>query len=262
MSTTSRSSDVTGAASAALELAGLGWSVLPTRGKIPRLHNGLHGASTDTHAIRNWFEMWPDAGVAVRTGNGLLVLDVDGDAGADSLHDLERRHGKLPQTVTVRTGGGGAHYYFTVPWPVRNSAGKLGPGLDVRGDGGYVIAPPSIHPDTGRAYEWDNHPDDVTVSAIPTTLLADAQCGPSPHLRKRTPAREWVRMLDRIPEGARNDSLARLAGLLFARGLEDDVVARLVLSVNQTACKPPLPADEVIRIVESILRRHLRSVTT
>ncbi len=67
-------------------------------------------------------------------------------------------------------------------------------------------------------------------------------------------------MLDRIPEGTRNDSLARLTGLLFSRGLEDDIVARLVLSVNQTACKPPLPTDEVVRVVESILRRHLRSV--
>jgi len=201
---------------------------------------------------------WPDSGIGVRTGHRLVVLDVDGDAGSDSLDELEQQHGKLPRTVSIKTGGGGMHFYFAATWPVRNSAGKLGPGLDVRGDGGYVIAPPTVHPDTGRRYEWDNPPADVELRPMPgwlSGLLRDTRA-----VRKRTPTREWVRMLDRIPEGTRNDSLARLTGLLFARGLDDDIVAGLILAVNQTACRPPLPRDEVIRIVESILRRHLRSV--
>ncbi len=258
MSSRSEPHEQGAAVTAALALARRGWPVLPLRGKIPRLRNGLHGASIDSHAIRNWYTMWPDADLGVRTGNGLVVLDIDGDVGADSLHTLERQHGALPRTVSVRTGSGGAHYYLTTTLPVANSAGKLGPGLDIRGDGGYVVAPPSVHPATGARYVWDNDPHDVAVAAIPAWIVQRIRAGSC--APKRTPVRDWVRMLDRIPEGERNDSLARLTGLLFARGLHDDVVARLVMSVNQTACRPPLPTDEVIQIIESILRRHLRSV--
>jgi hypothetical protein len=251
--------DMGAAVTAALALAQRNWSVLPLRGKVPRLHNGLHGATTDPHAIRNWWEMWPDSNIGVRTGLNIVVLDVDGDEGADSLHNLEQRHGKLPQwTVSAVTGGGGMHYYFGAQG-IPNSAGKLGPGLDVRGDNGYVVVPPSVHPDTGRVYEWDNDPHDTPIQPMPAWLY-NLLYVPLAQRRKRTPTREWVRMLDRIPEGERNDSLARLTGLLFSRDLDDAIVARLVLSVNTTACKPPLPADEVIRIIESILRRHLRSV--
>jgi hypothetical protein len=244
-----------GAASAALELAARGWPVLPVRGKVPKLHNGLLGASTDERAITNWWQLWPDCGVGVRTGAGLVVLDVDGDAGADALHDLERRHGELPRTVTVRTGGGGEHYYFACREPVRNSAGRLGAGLDVRGEGGYVIAPPSRH-DSGSRYEWDEHPDDVPVAALPTWLLGMLREDTA--RRKRTPTSEWVRLIRAIPEGQRNDGLARLCGHLLARGVDEHVMHELLLAVNQSRCRPPLPDREVTHIAESILRRHLR----
>jgi hypothetical protein len=107
--------------------------------------------------------MWPDTGIAVRTGaeSGLVVLDVDPQHGGDdTLAELLAAHGVLPITVECFTGGGGRHIYFRHPGgEVRNSAGKVGPGLDIRGDGGYVVAPPSPHP-SGRRYEWsvDGHP--------------------------------------------------------------------------------------------------------
>jgi putative DNA primase/helicase len=251
-------SDEQGAATAALELARRGWPILPLRGKVPRLHNGLHGATTDERAIANWWRLWPDCGIGVRTGNGITVLDVDGDTGADSLHDLERQHFKLPTTVTVMTGGGGAHYYFGADG-IPNSVGKLGPGLDVRGTGGYVVVPPTIHPETGRAYEWDNHPADVPVQPMPAWLFTLLQADASA-VRRRTPTREWVRLIRGIPEGERNDSLARLCGHLLARGVDEHVMLELLLAVNQARCRPPLPHREILGIAESILRRHLRNL--
>lgn len=243
---------------AAFALAARGWPILPTRGKVPRLYNGLHGASISTHAIRNWFELWPDTGIGVRTGDGLVVLDVDGDDGHESLRALERRHEPLPATVSAVTGNG-EHLYFATRDQIRNTAGKLGRGLDVRGEGGYVIAPPTIHPDTGRPYEWDNHPDDTQVAPLPAwllSMLSEAPGGP----RKRIPAAEWVRMLRGIAEGERNDRLARLCGHLIARNLDERVTLELLLAVNQARCRPPLPEREVTAIVESILRRHLKGI--
>jgi hypothetical protein len=246
-----------GVASAALALARRGWPVFPTRGKVPRTACGLKDATVNERAIVNWFKLWPDSGIAVRTGSGLVVLDVDGCAGADALHGLERQHGALPGTVSVVTGGGGAHYYFRATVPVRNSAGRLGRGLDIRGDGGYVVAPPSLHP-SGRRYEFENHPDDVELAMIPQWIVssvADASATAGP---RRESTATWVAMVrNGLPSGERNSGLTRIVGHLLAK----DVDARLVLELAHLIngrCRPPLPAGEVDRLVQSICGCELR----
>ena len=125
-------------------------------GKHPRVAGGLNAATTDESQIRRWWSQWPHSNVAIRTGapSGLVVIDIDPDhSGDDSLEALLARHGALPEVRTIRTGGGGRHLYFSHPGDVvRNDAGRrLGAGIDVRGDGGYVIAPPSRHRN-GRQY--------------------------------------------------------------------------------------------------------------
>jgi hypothetical protein len=124
--------------------------------KHPRTSHGLKEANIDVATIRQWWGRWPQANIGVATGRRLLVLDVDGDPAVESLRRLERKHGELPATASVRTGrAGGEHRYYRLPdgVVVRNASGKtLGEGLDVRGDGGYVCAPPSVHA-TGRRYE-------------------------------------------------------------------------------------------------------------
>jgi hypothetical protein len=125
-------------------------------GKAPLTYNGFWDATTDARRIRAWWGRWPDANVGVPTGrrSGLLVLDVDPrDGGAEGLAELEVAGGPLPETAKARTGGGGTHVFFAYPVgeEVRSSAGRLGPGLDVRGEGGYVVVPPSR---TLSAYEW------------------------------------------------------------------------------------------------------------
>ena len=135
------------------QYAGRGWCVFPcvAGAKVPATTHGLHDATTDRDVIRQWWERWPRANVAIRTGavSGLVVLDVDGPEGFASLKALEARHGALPRTYTVSTPRGGLHFYFAHPGgTIPNSAGKIAPGIDLRGDGGYVVAPPSVL--TGR----------------------------------------------------------------------------------------------------------------
>jgi Bifunctional DNA primase/polymerase, N-terminal len=149
---------------AALEYARRGWHVFPCKGKQPLTPNGFHNGSSKLDQVEKWFKA--DVNIGIRTGreSRLVVLDIDLEKGGDhALADLEREHGQLPDTVEVLTGGGGRHIYFSHPGiEVRCSAGRLGPGLDIRADGGYVIAPPSLH-DSGHRYGWEvsSHPDDV-----------------------------------------------------------------------------------------------------
>lgn len=155
---------------AALGYAARDWPVFPCAGKVPRTLHGCKDASTDPSHVGEWWGRWPAADVAVATGDGLLVADVDGQAGADTLYDLERAYDELPQTICATTGGGGMHYYFAAPCGYRSSAGALGPGLDIRAAGGYVIAPPSSHRSGGR-YVWDLAPEDTKLALAPGWLL-------------------------------------------------------------------------------------------
>jgi hypothetical protein len=143
---------------AALAYAGRGVPVFPCEpgAKRPLTRNGHWDATTDPHAIERWWGRWPSANVGVPTGkkSGIVVLDVDVTTGGpESLAKLERAGVPVPKTARTRTGGGGIHLYFRYPreTDIRNSAGLLGPGLDVRGEGGYVVVPPSR---TQGSYEW------------------------------------------------------------------------------------------------------------
>lgn len=140
---------------AALAYAARGWPVLPVKDKRPLIAGGCHGATTDPDKIRQWWAKWPDAGVGIATGerSGLVVLDIDPrNGGEDTLHDLVRELGTLPHTAESQTGGGGWHRLFR--WPGGPTVGTLGPGLDVKGAGGFVVAAPSLH-QSGRRYTWE-----------------------------------------------------------------------------------------------------------
>jgi hypothetical protein len=238
------------ALAATLAYAGRGWPVFPCRGKRPHVKNGLHDAATDRLTVERWWtRIWPGANVAIRAGSesGLLVLDVDGEAGADALAALEREHAELGATVECLTGGGGRHLYFAHPGgELRNSAGRLAPGLDVRGDGGYVIAPPSRHSSGGR-YEWsvDGHPDELEPAQAPAWLLEGLRArrnGTAPPVGEA------------IPEGARNAELASLAGTMRRRGMDEAAIRAALRETNRLRCRPPLDEGEVASIAASITR--------
>ena len=148
---------------------------------------GLNNASRDPEIVTTWWRIAPYANIGVPTGaiSGLVVLDIDtAKYGEDSKFELEQRFGPLPFTVLALTGGGGYHYLFAHPGPhlkIRNSVENLGPGLDVRGDGGYIVVAPSSHI-SGHRYEWELscHPKDVALAPLPDWLLERIVEAPRP----------------------------------------------------------------------------------
>jgi hypothetical protein len=155
---------------AALDLAEAGWAVLPLDGKRPL--KGSHGhldASTDPRRIRSW---WRDGdwNIGSPVPRSLLVLDVD-PRNDGSLQALEQRAGvSLPPTLTVVSGrgDGGKHLYFLRPFeqPYR---GSMPPGIDVKTNG-YMVMPPSVHPESGRRYRWEE--DDRPIARLPREVCA------------------------------------------------------------------------------------------
>ena len=167
-----------GVREAALAALARGWSVIPVleRSKRPAFAwREFQSRCARPAELEVWLHHMPKANIAAVTGalSGLVVVDVDPAHGGDkSLADLEREIGKLPPTVEAKTGGGGRHFYFAHPGGhVGNRAGIL-PGIDVRGDGGVIVMPPSIHPN-GNAYAWvpGHSPEERAVAALPGYFL-------------------------------------------------------------------------------------------
>jgi hypothetical protein len=250
---------------AALELAERGLAVFPCqpRGKAPACDAGLHAATTDPERINRWWRAFPDLNIGIATGavSRVFVLDVDGDDGEASLRKLEGEHSTLPSTVEVITGKGRHCYFRTGKRKVGNSASQLGAGLDIRGDGGYVIAPPSIHPG-GRSYAWsvDAASD---FAAAPDWLVTKIEAAKA-NSKVGKPLEHWHSVLtEPIRNGERNTTLASIAGKLIHSGLHDVVlIYDLLMCVNIARCEQQLPADEVETIVISVMQRHLRGRQT
>src|SRR3984957_11379940 len=119
--------------------------------KHPRTRNGCKDATTDLAQIERWWRAWPNANIGIATGAGLVVIDVDGPAGEAALQVLQSEHGSFPETATVKTSRG-RHLYLRTPKDSHIPC-SAGGGLDVRGDGGFVVAPFSLHI-SGHIYEW------------------------------------------------------------------------------------------------------------
>ncbi len=260
---------------AALSYAKRGWPVFPVHtvaggcscghagcqspGKHPRIKRWQREATVDEAQVRKWWKAWPDANIGLATGRraGFWVLDVDTDkGGAESLAALEGEHGKLPDTVESLTGGGGRHLLFA--WPdgliVRNTSRLAGmAGLDLRGEGGYIVAPPSGHA-SGWEYAWEassDPGDGVAIAEAPEWLLDIIQRG---NLRIVTPQPQASEPGGSILEGGRNNALARLAGAMRRYGAEPDEILAALETANAKRCRPPLEHDELVKIARSVGR--------
>lgn len=162
---------------AALDYLGRGWSVIPVRARAKRPSipwKAYQSKHVSEQTLRDWFRRSPDYNVAIVTGelSGLVVMDVDPrHGGEESLRELEREHGALPETLESITGGGGRHLYFAHPGGTVPNRTGIRPGIDLRGDGGCVVAPPSLHP-SGKHYRWKkgHGPGDVTPADLPDWL--------------------------------------------------------------------------------------------
>lgn len=261
---------------AALSYAAAGWPVLPVaaHAKHPLVRHGVHDASVDAAQIWRWWRRWPAAGVGIATGarSGLAIVDVDVKMGGGfSLVGLRCGRGTLPFTVLAYTGGGGFHLYYRQPEGLRvpNTVGRLPnvdgplPGIDLRGDGGYVVAPPSVHA-SGRPYRWASRQPDAPAP-LPRWLWPPpppppviGPCSPraggaSPYgLAALDAETEAVR---RLVQGQRNDGLNRAAfslGMLVAGGeLAEDLVRDELLAA---ALAVGLGETEARRTIRSGLR--------
>ncbi|MDO8728994.1 MAG: bifunctional DNA primase/polymerase, partial [bacterium] len=224
------------------------------------LRSGAISASTDPEVIARWWARWPAANIGLVTGSraGWFALDVDPrHGGDDSLADLEHRHGRLFETVEALTGGGGRHLLFSLPGfqvPNRTGAGALAPGLEVKGDGGYIVAPPSRH-GSGRPYAWESSssPGQVELAPAPAWLLA--------LLREAPPKRHGTDPEAPIAEGERNSALTSQAGRMRRGGLGAEAIEAALRVVNLQRCRPPLLDDEVHRIAHSVARYEPEEAT-
>jgi hypothetical protein len=183
------------------------WPVFPcvARGKTPLTQHGCRDATTLERQITAWWSRWPNANVGIATGapSGLLVVDLDGKEGLASWADLEATHG-VTATLEQATGGGGIHLVFAYPAEAAlgNSVGRLGPGIDTRGQGGYILAAPSMHP-SGRRYAWRD--DSLAPAPCPPWLV---------ELLKPPPPRTAQAALSGWRPGDDQRQLARFRGLL------------------------------------------------
>ncbi|AGZ39511.1 bifunctional DNA primase/polymerase [Actinoplanes friuliensis] len=229
-------------------------------GKHPRLRHGLTEASTDPRRIELWWERWPDANVGLRTGIVMDVADVDSPGGWHGLRQL--LGGAVPPGPQVRTGGGGWHFWFA-PLGHGNRVHLL-PGLDWRGTGGYVIAPPSRHAH-GTSYYWVVRPGDPPAAPALLRNLIAGPDAPSVTAGPVSPAvivhpdryaavaleAETARVAH-APVGARNDTLNRAAfalGRLVGSGLLD--AATVTRELTAAARWAGLGRTETIRTIRS-----------
>lgn len=240
----------------ALEYARMGMAVFPVnRLKKPYIINGFLKATTDEAQIETWWNTWPDANIGIATGklsNGICVIDLDldeekGKNGIKTLRDWEALHGTFPPSWLAITGRGGWHYYFKADEEVKCRINML-PGIDIRGDGGYIVAPPSIH-SNGNQYRWSNN---LSPYEIPIQLMDDNIKYLLHH--QDTALKPVYVAPDKIPEGERNGMLFKFACMMQSKGVSDQTVFAATKSENETKCNPPLSEKEVYVIVKSALR--------
>jgi len=213
--------------------------------------HGLKDATTDAERVKHLWSCAPNANVGIATGL-VVVLDVDR---REALAELESKHGPLPETWRATTGNG-EHVYFTSETEIRNSVGKIGGGLDIRGAGGYVVAPPSMHV-SGKLYAWKIAPEQTSLAPLPAWLLAATHQLTS--TKAATPVGTWRQVVKNgVGEGRRNDVITRLAGHLLRREVDPLVVFEMLLTWNAVRCRPPLEEGELAGIVARIAEREMR----
>jgi hypothetical protein len=211
--------------------------------------NGLTGASNDPKQVEQWWATWPHANIGIATGakSGFIVLDIDeAHGGPESIRKLVERHGLFPERVYQRTGGGGWHVLFKHPG-IRigniQASDRLGTGIDVRGDGGYMVAAPSLHI-SGKKYKW----------GTPFDSLPDAPHWLIEALRKPEQSSVQYSSIADIPEGQRNNTLTSLAGSMRRRGISEGAIAAALKVENLGRCSPPLADVDVDKIARSVAR--------
>lgn len=241
----------------ALAYARRGWAVIPLkpRGKIPLTQHGVIDATTDENTIRSWWGKRPDANIGIACDpSGLAVIDIDAKSGGlDTLDQLTSLDPLCVDTLISRTGGGGLHLVFEGSIP--NTTSKIGKGIDSKGRGGYIVAPPSVH-ESGNVYRWE---DDT---AKPEPLPDFWRVRLNGHGETKPESMQQSSSGGKIAAGARNSTLTSHAGTMRRRGMPVEAIEAALQAENQTRCDPPLPQIEVMFIAQSVSRYDPKSKNT
>lgn len=211
-------------------------------GKHPLTQHGVNDATDDEAQVAAWWSQWPFANIGIATGarSGIAVIDVDPrNGGYESLSAIT-----VPDTLTAQTGSGGLHIYLTIEAPVRGTV--LAPGIDLKADGGYVVAPPSLH--IQGSYTWlDPLVPMAPMPQLSVTQRPAATDTANHHGTVIEPDRkDWVVDLLTSPcaQGQRNNTLTRLSGY-FRNVLPERVTMALMEAWNSTQCDPPMSIVEI-----------------
>lgn len=244
----------------ALHYAEMGLAVFPLvcRDKVPAVVGGCKVATTERTTIERWWDKNPQYNIGIATGNkssGLVVIDLDVDKnkgidGYDVLRDWQNKHGKLPETWQSITGRGGYHYFYKDAIVHSNRVG-LYEGVDIRGEGGYIVAPPSVHPN-GNIYEWEQGPEEYEIAQV-DNIVNDFLKGEKQ--RRDSEHKTNFKVPELIPEGKRVDTIVRLIASLRIKGLDDDAIKAAVRVENEKRCNPPLKEKELEKAVFPALKR-------
>lgn len=241
----------------AIEYANNGWAVIPLKpkSKIPATAHGVKDATTDLDQIQRWWRQCPDYNIGVACGEksqGLLVIDLDIDEdkglnGYENLCEWENEHEKFPDSVQSITGRGGYQLFYKSDQNYKNSV-RIIDGVDIRSEGGYVVVPPSIHPN-GNKYEWEYWLDDFDYKLPEVNdtvkLFLDQQ--------KEEQSQNFVAPQE-IIESERNNTLFKIASSLQSKGLSNEAIFSAVMAENKAKCRVPLSEKEVKQLVNSALR--------
>lgn len=212
------------------------WKIFPVKekDKTPAINNWINLATNNKKTIVEWYKENNNYNWGLATGE-IIVIDIDPKNGG-SLEDIE-----LPETLRVKTGSGGYHLYYknSAGKDIRNSVSKLSKGIDIRGYGGYVVLPPSIHPN-GNSYEWEN---EIPLSEFPYELLGRMDS------KEESKSSETPSIIE---EGKRNDTLFRLGSSLRSKGLSKEAIFEALRVENKERCIPPIDDIELENIVDSV----------
>ena len=253
----------------ALYYASLGLAVLPLKppripgqkkpGKEPMTAHGVKDATTDQDVISQWWDNCSDANIGIATGSrsgGLVVIDLDIDEdrglnGYEVLREWQQEHGEFPETWQSITGRGGYHLFYRDAARNSNRA-ALYEGVDIRGENGYVVAPPSVH-ENGRLYEWEQGPGDLEIAQV-NDKVAEFMLGPLPEQKA-----QGFQEPETILEGQRVSALVKLIGSQRAKGLSTEAIRAAVKAENEARCIPPLTDQELEKEVFPALKRDWKT---